>query len=207
MADEAGPKRELGIWVRFWDVAIAFVLVVAAFLWIRLDAVVRLRELATEKAWFQANPPVLDAQRNGYAFDTVRDHLRALGEKGRDFYAHDFMPIYDLALSVLLLAFMILFILYATQSDRYHALGLPSWVRKLLLVAPVLQFCFDVGENYLLRSLIEDFPRLDAEIVQRASLMTRLKWLALYVNWLIVAGLGGYTLYQWLAHSPRTNGR
>lgn len=206
MAEGTGPKRELGIWVRFWDVAIAFALMVAAFLWVRLDAVVQMRGMAAEKAWFQDKPLLLDAHRRGYSFETVRDHLRALGDKGRSFYAHDFIPIHDLALSLLLLTFMILFILYATQSDRYHALGFPTWVRKLLLVAPILQFCFDVGENLLLRSLITEFPRLDPEVVQRASLFTRLKWAALFVNWLILAGLGGYTLYQWLARPPQPQG-
>lgn len=205
MAQETEPtKRELGIWVRFWDVALAFAVMVAAFAF-RQDAVNHLRTLpeAADKAYFAGKPVLIDSYRHGYTFEAVRDHLRALGAKGRDFYAHDFLPITDLASTLFVMTFLILFILYATQSDRFHALGLPSWVRKLLLVAPILQFLCDVGENYLLRGVIDSFPRLDAEAIGRASVYTTLKWIAIYINTMILLALGGYTLFQWLAR-PKT---
>lgn len=199
----AQAPNALGIWIRFWDVAVAFALLAAAFLMVRLQAVPQLRALATEKALFEGKPMLLDTYRRGYSFEQVRDHLRALGSDGRAYYAHDLIPIYDLALSLFLLTFMVLFILYATQQDAFHAIGLPAWARKILLVPAVLQFCLDVGENLLLRGLIEDFPRIDADAVQQASLLTQLKWLMIFLNMLIMLGLGGYTLYQWLARPGR----
>lgn len=201
MAEETRrANNELGVWVRFWDLAVAFALLLAAFAY-RQDSVNHLRGLpdAADKAYFAGKPVLLDSYRSGYSFETVRDHLRALGAKGREFYAHDFMPITDLAATLFLMTFLILFILYATQSDKYHALGLPSWVRILLLLPPIAQFLFDVGENYLLRSLIADFPRLHPPSIETASLLTSLKWIAIFVNTLIVVGLGGYTFYQWIA--------
>lgn len=208
MATDTPSRADgLGIWIRFWDLAIAFALLIAAFLMVRLEAIPHLKSIAAEKAYFTVKPLLLDTHRRGYSFETVRDHLRALGAEGRDYYAHTFVPIYDLALSLFLMTFLILFILYATQSDKYHALGLPSWVRKLLVLAPVLQFLFDIGENMLLRSVIDSFPWIDVGVVQRASMFTTLKWIAIFVNTLIVLGLGGYTLYQWLARPDQAQPR
>jgi len=205
MSGQTGTRPDrLGLWIRGWDLLIAAAFLVGAFLMVRLDAVVQLRALATETGYFQAKPLLLDTYRWGYSFETVRDHLRALGEEGRSYYAYDFMAVYDLALSLFLLTFMILFVLYATQADKLHALGLPGWCRKLLLVPPVLQFGCDVAENLLLRKLIEEFPRLSSRVVEQASQMTQLKWSMIFLNSLILLGLGAYTLYQWIARPAPT---
>jgi hypothetical protein len=205
MTGEAGKQSDgLGIWIRFWDLAIAFALMISAFLLVRLEAIPQLRAVAAEKTYFTGKPLLLDTYRRGYSFETVRDHLRALGDGGREFYANSFIPIYDVALSLFLMTFLILFVLYATQSNRYHAIGLPGWTRIVLLIVPVVQFLCDVGENVLLRSVIDSFPWIDAELVQRASFCTRLKWIAIFLNSMIFMGLGGYTLYQWLASPDRT---
>lgn len=200
MSGHSGTRSDnLGIWIRGWDLLISAALLVGAFAMVRLDAVVQLRALATDKAYFEGKPLLLDAYRWGYSYDTVRNHLRALGEEGRSFYAHDFMSAYDLALSLFLLTFSILFVLYATQADKLHALGLPRWARRFLLIPPVLQFGFDVFENRLLRVLVEEYPRLSMKVVEQAAQMTQLKWSMIFLNSLILLGLGGYTVYQWIA--------
>ena len=204
MASQTDAKSDgLGIWIRFWDLLIAFVLLVSAFLMVRLDAVPQLRALADNNAYFGGKPLLLDTYRRGYSFEMVRDHLHALGGPGRDYYAHTFMPMHDLALSLFLLTFMVLLILYATQNDKSHAIALPSWVRKVLLVPPLIQFLLDIGENYLLRMTIESYPWISAKVVQQASELTQAKWMAIFVNALIVLGLGSFTVYRWLAR-PRT---
>lgn len=202
MAVEQSTKSDgLGIWIRFWDLLVAFVLLIAAFLMVRLDAVPQLRSLAAEQTYFNGKPLLLDTYRRGYSFEMVRDPLRALGAQGRDHYAHTFMPMHDLALSLFLLTFMVLFILYATQSEKHHAIGMPSWVRKLLLVAPIVQFLLDIGENFMLRSVIESFPWISVKVVDQASQLTQAKWLLIFVNALIMLGLGSYTVFQWLSRS------
>jgi hypothetical protein len=150
----------LGLWIRAWDLAIALALLVATFLMVRLDAVKELLAISTNKTYFAKTPLLLDAQRHGYTFETVNAHLNALGGEGRSYYAHTFLPLYDLALSVFLLTFTILFILYATQRDKHYAISLPGWMRRVLVIPPILQFLFDVAENYHLRDLIDDFPRI-----------------------------------------------
>lgn len=200
MAGEQMTKSDgLGIWIRFWDLLAAFVLLIAAFLMVRLDAVPQLRSLAADQAWFNGKPLLLDTYRRGYSFEMVRDHLRALGGDGRDYYAHTFMPLHDLALSLFLLTFMVLFVLYATQTDKHHALELPSWSRKVLLVPPVVQFLLDIGENFMLRSVIDSFPWISVKVVDQASQLTQAKWTLIFINAVIVLGLGSYTIYQWLS--------
>ena len=111
MADETGSKRDvLGGWIRGWDVLAAFVLLAASFLLVRLDAIPQLAALASDKGYFSGpdgRPLLLDTYRHGYAFESVRDHLRALGEDGRAYYGHTFIPVYDLALSLFLLTFSV----------------------------------------------------------------------------------------------------
>lgn len=200
MAGEQMTKSDgLGIWIRFWDLLAAFVLLIAAFLMVRLDAVPQLRSLAADQAWFNGKPLLLDTYRRGYSFEMVRDHLRALGGDGRDYYAHTFMPLHDLALSLFLLTFMVLFVLYATQTEKHHALALPSWSRKVLLIPPVVQFLLDIGENFMLRSVIDSFPWISVKVVDQASQLTQAKWTLIFINAVIVLGLGCYTIYQWLS--------
>lgn len=199
MADDVGKRPDgFGIWIRGWDLVASFALLVAAYLLVRLDAVPQLLALAGDKSYFARKPLLLDTFRHGYGFDNVRDHLRALGEDGRAYYAHTYIPIHDLALSLFLLTFCILFILYATQMSKGHALWLPPWVRRLFMVPPVLQFLFDVGENLTLRQLMEDFPRVSVKVVEAASQFTQLKWFAIYVTTLILIGLAVFTFYRLL---------
>ncbi len=205
MTDKVEAKPDvLGLWIRLWDLAISAALLIGAFLLVRLDAIPQLRALAADKAWFSTNPLLLDMNRRGYSFETVRDHMRALGGQGRDYYAHTFVPIHDLALSLFLLTFLILLVLYATQCETRHGLGLPAGARKLLIIPPIVQFLADISENLTLRQLAVSFPSLDASIVAWASLFTQIKWGAVLINALIVVALGGHMIYRWLARPARS---
>ena len=209
MPDGSSRSDALGRWIRGWDVLAAFALLAASFLLIRLEAVPQLAALATNKDYFSGparQPLLLDTYRQGYNFETVRDHLRALGEDGRAYYAHSFIPIYDTALSLFLLTFSILFILYATQPGKVHALELPPWARRLALLPPSLQFLFDIGENIALRQLMQDFPRINPKVVETASLLTQLKWLSIYATTAILLSLAAYSLYRSLTAGARPKG-
>lgn len=209
MAELSPPKADhrksdgLGIWVCGWDLLAAFAFLAVAFLMVRMEAVPQLAQLASDKGYFARTPLLLDAQRHGYSFETVRNHLHALGGEGRAFYAHSFLPLYDVALSLFLLTFSILFVLYATQSDRHYAISLPGWARRVLVIGPVLQFLFDVAENISLRQLMVEYPKISAKLVDAASQMTQAKWLLIYVNTLILIGLSAFTLYRLSARAPK----
>jgi hypothetical protein len=200
-----GPKLDgFGIWIGSWDLVAAFALLAAAFLMVRLEAVQQLAQMAVNKDYFGKTPLLLDASRHGYSFETVRNHLHALGEDGRAYYAHSFLPIYDVALSLFLLTFSILFILYATQQDRHYSISLPGWLRRVLVIGPIMQFLFDVGENLSLRQLLEEFPRISQKLVEAASQMTQAKWLMIYANTLILVALAAFTIYRWFSPAETT---
>ncbi|CAN0387150.1 unnamed protein product, partial [Phaeothamnion confervicola] len=152
--------------------------------------------MAVNKGYFTKSPLLLDAHRHGYSFEAARDHLHALGDEGRAYYAHSFLPIYDVALSLFLLTFTILFVLYATQHDRYYAISLPGWMRRFLVVPPILQFAFDVGENLSLRQVFTEYPRISVKLVDAASQLTQAKWMMIYINAMILVALAAFTLYR-----------
>ena len=200
---KAGEDKDgqdwLGFWIRGWDLALALALLAGSFLIVRIEAVPQLLSLAADKAYFTGKLLLLDRFRHGYGFEQVRDHLRALGDQGRAYYAHDFLGLYDLVNALFVLTFSILLILYATQWSKGHALEIPSLWRKAMLVPPVVQFLCDVGENYALRQIVEAYPRIDPRLVETASQFTQWKWLAIFATSLILIGLVAVTLYRLLS--------
>ena len=186
-----------GAWIRIWDVLAAFALLIASFLVVRLEVIPHLYSVASDKGFFSRRLVLLDQHRSGYSFETVRDHLKALGEEGRSYYAHSFIPVFDLALSLFLLTFSIVLILYATQPGKPHALHLQPLTRRLLLVPPIVLFLLDVGENLALMTLMTDYPHMSASVVERASMFTELKWLAVFITGLVSTGLAVHLLYKW----------
>jgi hypothetical protein len=205
MAGETSGKQDwLGVWIRGWDVLAGLALLAGSFLMVRMEAVPQLLSLAADKAYFTGKTLLLDRFRHGYGFEQVRDHMRALGDDGRAFYAYEFLTIYDLANSLFVLTFSILFILYATQAAKGHALEIPALARKAMLVPPVVQFLCDVGENYSLRQIAQSFPAIDVKLVDTASQLTQWKWLAIFATSLILIGLAVFTLYRLMTPASRS---
>jgi hypothetical protein len=193
---QKGKQDWLGVWIRGWDVLAGLALLAGSFMIVRMEALPQLLSLVADKAYFTGRTLLLDRVRHGYGFEQVRDHMRALGDDGRAFYAYEFLTIYDLANSLFVLTFSILFILYATQAAKGHALEIPALARKAMLVPPVVQFLCDVGENYSLRQIAQSFPAIDVRLVETASQLTQWKWLAIFATSLILIGLAAFTLYR-----------
>ena len=93
--------------IGFVHVVFALVLVVLSALALRLWALPRMTELASDKAYFASLyiPPLFDARKQGYSFDDAKRHLEALGPAARDYYAGVYIPGYDLVFPVTLIAF------------------------------------------------------------------------------------------------------
>ena len=70
--------------IRFVHVAFALVLVVLSALALRLWALPKMTELASDKAYFASLniPPLFDARKQGYSFDDAKRHLQGLGPAG-----------------------------------------------------------------------------------------------------------------------------
>src|SRR5262245_31989295 len=168
--------------IRFVHVALALVLVVLSALALRVWALPRMTELASDKAYFASLniPPLFDAREQGYSFDDAKRHLQALGPAARDYYARVYIPGYDLLFPVTLLAFGILFCLWITQPTRRFAAALrPAW-RLAILIIPFGLFFFDILENISVLAMLKSYPGLDPDLASAASLFSQIKWLMAY---------------------------
>jgi hypothetical protein len=177
--------------VRFVHVAVALVLVVLSALALRLWALPRMTELASDKAYFASLdiPPLFDARKQGYPFDDAKRHLQALGPAAREYYASVYIPGHDLAFPVTLFVFGTLFCLWMTQPTRRFAASLrPRW-RLAILIVPLGLFIFDILENISVLALLKSYPSLDPGLASAASLFSQIKWLSAYCGWALAAAL------------------
>lgn len=186
--------RPLGAWVCLWHVVAAFVAMVASYWALKTEAVATLLELAVDKAYFDGrNPLLLDSYVRGYSADLVRDHLTALGNAASFYYADTYLTLYDLVFPLLVMAFAVLFILYATQPGQRHALQVTPAVRRFMLALAIALFAADICENLAIRTLLEMQPAVNAKLVETASMFTQLKWLVAFVLGAILTGLVAFT--------------
>ena len=196
-------SRQLGTWVKPWHVVAAFAAMAAAFWALKTEAVATLRELAVNKAYFDSGHPLLfDSAVRGYTADQAREHLTALGNAACFYYGDTYIALYDLVFPLLLLVFGVLFILYATQPGKSHALSVTPLVQRLLLAVPVALFVFDMGENLFVHSMLEMQPAVNAKLVETASMFTQLKWLAAFIEGALLTGLVAYTAHKLVEGEP-----
>jgi hypothetical protein len=192
--------------VRFVHVAVALVLVVLSALALRLWALPRMTELASDKAYFASLniPPLFDARKQGYSFDDAKRHLEALGPAARDYYAGLYILGYDLVFPVTLFAFGILFCLWMTQPTRRFAAALQPASRLAILIIPLGLFIFDILENISVLAMLKSYPSVDPGLASAASLFSRIKWLSAYFAWALAAALLVLASFRVLT-SRRTN--
>jgi len=177
--------------IRFVHVAFALILVVLSALALSQWAVPRMKNLASDRAFFDSlNIPLLfDGRKQGYSFDDAKRHLQALGPTARDYYARVYIPGYDLLFPITLFAFGILFCLWITQPTRRFAAALrPAW-RLAILIIPLGLFIFDILENISVLAMLKSYPSLDPGLAAAASLFSQIKWLTAYCGWALAAAL------------------
>ena len=190
-------QRHLGASINLWHVAAAGAALVASFWALVTDAVPALRALAADQAYFNGGNPLLFGQRRGgYALDTAREHLAALGGAASSYYADTYIALYDLAFPVLLLVFGLAVILYATNAAHAHVLDVSPAVQRLMLAVPVALFVFMMCENLFVYTMLEMAPKLNDKVVETASMFTQLKWLAGFIEGLLLTGLIVFTVHS-----------
>lgn len=200
--DKAAPKDDLGSWIGLGDVLASALAMAASFLIARTSVFPDILARVTDKAYFASNPLLFEVRRSGFSYETARDHMRALGDTARDYYANTFLPIYDLASTLFVLLFAVLFILYATQPGKTYALDVSPAVRRIMLVPPVCLFLLDVGAKISVRAMLEAYPRINQKLVETASMFVGTKWLAIFVTTMLLVGLAVFTLYRMIAKDP-----
>ena len=194
---DSASKRHLGAAINVWHVLAAFACMAASFLTLRADGIPSLRALVNNEAYFNAgNPLLLDQRRGGYTLEVAREHLAALGTAAASYYADTYLALYDLVFPILLLAFGVLFILYATNAAHARGIDVSPWVQRLMLAVPVALFVFDMAENLCVYSMLEMYPAVNAKLVETASMFTQLKWLAAFIEGVLLLGLIVYTVHR-----------
>ena len=189
--------------ITFWHVLVAFVPLAITVRMVRTDALVELRGMAADIGHFATRPLLLDAVKQGYGADAAQAYLAALGERGRGFLADSFYPYYDLAFPMSLLVFAVVFVLFATQPGRNHAVAMPDWLRLVLLGLPGLLFCLDLAENLAIKAMLESYPRITTAMAETASQLTQLKWAAGFCCGIAFLGLLACLLYGLIEDSRR----
>lgn len=190
-------RRPMGAWIGGWHVITAFLAMLAAYAMLKYDAVAMLSGLVADKGFFEGpHALLLDSYMRGYDAEQARAHLAAMGSDARYFYSDTYLAVYDLVFPLLVLAFSVLFILYATQPGAAHALNVAPSARAWLIAVPIALFVLDMGENVSIRSMIEMQPTVNAKLVETASMFTQLKWAAALVLGALLSGLGAFTVHR-----------
>lgn len=201
-AEGGWSQRHLGGAINMWHVLAAFACMAASFLMLRTDGVQTLRALVANPVYFDSgNPLLFDQRRGGYTADVARDHLAALGPAASSYYADTYLALYDLMFPILLLAFGVLLILYATNAAHARVIDVTPGIQRLMLAVPVALFLFDMGENISLFSMLEMAPTVNAKLVETASMFTQLKWLAGFIEGVLLLGLSVYLVHRHLEGS------
>ena len=190
-------SRQLGGWVSPWHVIVSFAALVGAYWTLQNDAVATLRELASDKAYFASGHQLLfDTQIRGYSLADAQAHLSALGNAACFYYADTYIALYDLVFPLTLAAFVALLVLYTTQPGRWHALDVTPAAQKAMLAVPLAVLVLDMGENLLVSTMLSMQPAISAKVVETASMMTQLKWLAGLVEAVMVSALLAFAAHR-----------
>ncbi|MGL5136837.1 MAG: hypothetical protein ACRC7G_03625 [Beijerinckiaceae bacterium] len=149
--------------------------------------------LAFEKlATGQPGDHVLDMRVFGYSPEEARGYLERLGADGRKRYMRVQVRL-ELAF---ILAYAIagasagMWISAALHQETWKLAAWIPFAGGLLLVAAAV---VDLDEQAAVRKLIKAFPRFDDAAVQRASRVTRLKWLLIGLG--LAATLVGVVIF------------
>jgi hypothetical protein len=194
--------RHLGAAVQAWHVAAAFVALIASFWAIQMKAIPILRSLVADPA--NSQPLLFQLRWQGYSTSQAKAHMQALGNAANSYYADTLIPLYDFAMPLMLLAFGVLLILYATQKGQPHALDVSPMVQRCMLAVPCALYALHMGENLLVSTMLEMYPTVRPKVVETASMFTQLKWLAVFVESLLLTGVIVHTVHRHIGDAVRS---
>ena len=130
-----------------------------------------MRYFANKIAAYQDFQKILDL-RMGYSFEECLSYLSGLGEDGRSLYKNCFFYI-DLVYMLIYNTFYfsaLLFLLGRTGLKKCNP----------VLLLPLLGLIFDLGENLLIRQMINNFLTMSQILCNVSSIFTVLKFVCAY---------------------------
>jgi hypothetical protein len=127
----------------------------------------RLHHLAAGQLPFDLRP-------GGYDPAEAHALLKALGDRGRDFYAHVQLPI-DMAYPATYALSRGLLLWWLTVRGRLSERPIPLLGRLSLMVLPVATAAFDYRENAGIAAMLADSPTAGGGLIASTSIMTQAK--------------------------------
>jgi hypothetical protein len=141
---------------------------------------------------FSGGMKILDLMPTGYSSQYVNSLLGTLGDKGKDAYLYDQIPI-DMGYPFLFAISSCLLLAYILNK-----LGkLDGWMFYLCLI-PILSGFFDYCENIGIITMLNSFPRNSNLLTEVTSLLTVLKSIGTTVYFIIlIFSLIGLGIKKW----------
>ena len=167
------------------------ILLVSIALWAAMiyGTLAHLRQLAGGIEPFDVRP-------FGYSVPLARALLEALGEGGRDFYAHVQLRI-DMVYPATYALSRGTILWWLTEPGRLREAALPLPARIALLVPTSTTAVFDYAENYEIGRMLAAGPDVDAGIVEMASRLTVAKSMCGAASEMLVIGAAVMLFLRW----------
>jgi len=137
-----------------------------------------------------------DVRPFGYSVPLARALLDALGDSGRDFYAHVQLRL-DMVYPATYALSRGCIIWWLTAPGRLSEAAIPTSLRIGLLVLPIATACFDYAENIEIGRMLAAGPNVDAAIIETASRLTIAKSMCGAVTEIGVLALAGAVFLRW----------
>ena len=141
-----------------------------------------------------------DVRPFGYSVPLARALLDALGDGGRDFYAHVQLRI-DLIYPATYALSRGGIIWWLTEPGRLRDAAIPLPTRIALLVLPAAAAVFDYGENIQIGRMLSAGPNVDAAVIETASRLTTVKSLCSAASEVAVLTLAMVVFLRWRRRS------
>lgn len=137
-----------------------------------------------------------DLRPLGYSIGEARTLLTMLGEAGRAYYT-DVQLVLDTVYPAVYALSRALAVWWLTMPGRLRDAAVPTAVRGLLLLPPIVATAFDYRENTLIAKMLAAGPAVASEIVTGASLATQLKFVAGTIADLTMIGFAAIAYIRW----------
>jgi len=135
------------------------------------------------------NEKILDL-RFGYSFDDVKHYINGLNDNGKNYYVKKF-HLFDTFYPIIYGVFYILTLSYFIWNffTKYRLI-------KLILLIPIVGIICDYCENILINSFIKNVNNVSNNICTLSSILTIIKFIAVYLSLLLVIILMFYIIYN-----------
>jgi hypothetical protein len=138
---------------------------------------------------------MFDLRFAGYSSSQAAAYLERLGEAGRAYYAHVFLPI-DSLFALLEGAALTALAVWFTSARRNAFFSKRPRLRILIILLPGAAALLDLLENGAIALMLGEWPLLNEPVRRLASFATQAKWIFALISLAAIAALAAASLRQ-----------